>query len=247
MLINCLYAGQHELSHWTVFRARAANDALGHLFGFATLNPFLTDRWLHFAHHRATHDLERDPELMGVGDYTLAGWALDLSGAGFWARRVASIARAAAGLGLGDAWWLGAHQRRVVVLEARIHMALWAAIGLASWAAHSAAALTFWLAPMLVTKWAHQLQNIGEHSGRPHAADILVNTRTLAAPAPFRALVWNMGYHTAHHCYPGVPFHALPALDAEIRSVRSVPTFGYFTAQREIVAGLLAGRRRAAA
>ena len=26
ILINCLYAGQHELSHWTAFRTRELND-----------------------------------------------------------------------------------------------------------------------------------------------------------------------------------------------------------------------------
>ena len=45
VLINCLYAGQHELSHWTVFRTKGWNDVFGHVFGLATLNPFLTDRW----------------------------------------------------------------------------------------------------------------------------------------------------------------------------------------------------------
>ena len=45
ILINYLYAGQHELSHWTVFRTKWLNDRIGELFGFLTLNPFHTDRW----------------------------------------------------------------------------------------------------------------------------------------------------------------------------------------------------------
>ena len=57
VLLNCLYAGQHELSHWTVFRTKALNDVFGAVFGLLTLNPFYTDRWAHFAHHRATQDL----------------------------------------------------------------------------------------------------------------------------------------------------------------------------------------------
>jgi fatty acid desaturase len=113
VLINCLYAGQHELSHWTAFRTKAANDAVGQVFGFATLNPFLTDRFVHFAHHRATHDPARDPELLGVGDYTLTSYILDLSGVSFWWRRVTGIVRTTAGRGLegerltrcGDCSW----------------------------------------------------------------------------------------------------------------------------------------------
>jgi len=242
-LINCLYAGQHELSHWTAFRTKALNDAVGHVFGLATLNPFLTDRWLHFAHHRATHDPERDPELLGTGPYTLASYMLDFSGLSFWWRRVGGIARAVAGRGLDGAYWLGARERRVVVAEARLHMAAWALVAAASLIFHTWAALSFWIAPMLATKWFHQLQNTGEHTGLPHDPDIFRNTRTLKAPAPMRWLMWNMSWHTAHHCFPGVPFHALPALHQEILTRREVPTRGYIQAQRDIFAGLVTARR----
>jgi fatty acid desaturase len=245
ILINCLYAGQHELSHWTAFRTRAVNDIVGQAFGFATLNPFLTDRLLHFAHHRATHDPTRDPELLGVGDYTLTSYVLDFSGVSFWWRRVTGIVRTAMGRGLQPAYWLSARERRIVVAEARIHMILWATIAAASAVFHSSAALSLWVGPMLATKWFHQLQNTGEHTGLPHDPDILRNTRTLTGPAPMRWLMWNMSWHTAHHCFPGVPFHALPALHGEITSSlrRTVPTCGYLEAQRQIFAGLMARGR----
>jgi fatty acid desaturase len=243
VLINCLYAGQHELSHWTVFRTKAANDALGHLFGFATLNPFLTDRFLHFAHHRATHDRARDPELMGTGAYTPLSYFLDFSGMSFWVRRVTGIARAAAGRGLDGCWWLGPRERIIVVVEARAHIALWILIALGSALTGSGAAVYLWLGPLLATKWVHQLQNSGEHTGLPHAADIFANTRTLTGSAPWRWLMWNMSWHTAHHCFPGVPFHALPALHREIAASRPVITRGYLDAQRDIWARLLTPRR----
>ncbi|HXV01284.1 MAG TPA: fatty acid desaturase [Caulobacteraceae bacterium] len=241
VLINCLYAGQHELSHWTAFRTKALNDVFGHLFGFLTLNPFLSDRWLHFAHHRATHDPQRDPEIMGMGAYTLTSYALDLAGVSFWWRRVRGIVRAAAGRGLEDAYWLDAAGKRIVVREARVHVVLWVAIAAACVAAQSWAALALWIAPMLATKWFHQLQNTGEHTGLPHVADIFANTRTLKGPAPMRWLMWNMTWHTAHHCFPGVPFHALPALTGEIEAGlgRPLPRCGYLEAQRDIFAGLI--------
>ena len=246
VLINCLYAGQHELSHWTAFRTRAANDAVGQVFGLATLNPFLTDRFIHFAHHRATHDLARDPELLGVGDYTLTSYILDLSGVSFWWRRVTGIIRTTAGRGLEGAYWLGDRERAVVVMEARLHVALWIAIAAVSAAVHSWAALTLWIGPMLATKGFHQLQNTGEHTGLPHDPDIFRNTRTLSVAPPMRWLMWNMSWHTAHHCFPGVPFHALPALHREIAVRRRIPTQTYLGAQRDIFAGLIARRRAAA-
>ena len=242
VLINCLYAGLHELSHWTAFRTKGLNDGFGHLFGFATLNPFLTDRWSHFAHHRATHDPLRDPELMGMKPYTPATYLLELAAATFWVRRVRAVVRAAWALDLDEAYWLTPDQARIVVREARIHIGLWGVIAATSLATGSWAAVAFWLAPLLATKVFHQLQNTGEHTALEHQPDTFRNTRTLRGPAPMRWLVWNMSYHTAHHCFPGVPFHALPALHQEIVGGldHPVPTRGYLEAQRDILATLRA-------
>jgi len=247
VLINCLYAGLHELSHWTVFRTKALNDWVGGLFGFVTLNPFYTDRWAHFAHHRATHDPLRDSELIGMKPYTTATYALDLSGVGFWRRRIAMIVRTAAGRGLEADYWLTPDQIRVVMREARIHVALWVLIAALSITFSSWAALTLWLAPLLATKAFHQLQNTGEHTGLAHDPNTFLNTRTLKGPRIMRWLFWNMSFHTAHHCFPGVPFHALPALHREIVANldHPVPTRGYVEAQREIFA-LLRGQGREA-
>ena len=49
-----------------------------------------------------------------------------------------------------------------------------------------------------------------------HADDTLSNTRSTRTSAFFRWIAWNMQYHTAHHTFPAVPFHALPELHREI-------------------------------
>ena len=240
MLINCLYAGQHELSHWTVFRTKGWNDVFGHVFGLATLNPFLTDRWAHFAHHRATQDPLKDSELIGMTPYTTARYILDLVAVDFWRRRIRSIVRAALGQGLDADYWLEGNQRLIVIWEARGHVAMWVLLAAGSVGFHSLAVLEFWLCPLLLTKVFHQLQNTGEHTCMPNDPDIFINTRTLTGPAPMRWIFWNMSYHTAHHAYPGVPFHALPALHQEIVAGlgRPPPTYGYLAAQREIFSRL---------
>ena len=240
VLLNCLYAGQHEMSHWTAFRTRRLNDVFGHLFGLVTLNPFLTDRWMHFAHHRATQDPRRDPELMGIKAYSRASYLMDLIGIDFWRRRVGAIIATAAGRGLESAWWLGPRERRLVIWEARAHVAIWGVIAVASVAYGSADAVLFWIGPLFATKCLHQLQNTGEHTGMPQTPDVFVNTRTLKGPAPLRWLMWNMSYHTAHHAYPATPFHALPRLHAEIaRNLpHPIPTLSYIAAQKAIFESL---------
>src|SRR6516162_9968441 len=62
-LINFLYAGQHEMSHWTVFKTKRPNEIFGRLFGFVLFYPRDFDQIQHFAHHRYTQDWDQDGEL----------------------------------------------------------------------------------------------------------------------------------------------------------------------------------------
>jgi len=244
-LLNCLYAGQHELSHWTVFRTKWLNDRLGEVFGFLTLNPFHADRWAHFAHHRGTQDPLKDSELIGMKPFTTASFLLNLIGVDFWWRRVRTILWTAAGVGLEADYWLSAGERRFVVWEARGYAVSWIVILGISLVSRSWLVAELWLGPLLLTKVFHQLQNTGEHTGMPDTGDIFTNTRTLTGPAPMRWVMWNMSYHTAHHAFPGVPFHALPRLHREIVEGLGRPVIerGYIEAQREILAWLAAEAR----
>ena len=63
VLLNFLYAGQHELSHSTVFETRWLNEAVGRVIGFFMFYPRDFDQIQHFAHHRHTQDWAKDGEL----------------------------------------------------------------------------------------------------------------------------------------------------------------------------------------
>ena len=231
VLINFLYAGQHELSHWTVFRTRWLNEWLGRVLGFVLLYPRDFDQIQHTAHHRHTQDWERDGEL-GRAPYTFASYALWLLGPTYWYTRVRRILRFAAGR--VEEPYLPEARRPGLVREARLHLLGYGVIAAASVAAGSWAAVTFWLAPMLATKAAHQLQNTIEHLGLPHAPNVLENTRSTRTNPLMRWLCWNMQYHTAHHAFPGVPFHRLPELHAALFTRRGAepPTMTYLGFQR---------------
>lgn len=233
-LINFLYAGQHELSHWTVFRTRWPNAWFGRLFGFIGFFPRDFDQIQHTAHHRHTQDWARDGEL--VRDrYTLASYLLWLLGPSYWYTRWRRILRFAAGRVTEP--YVPAARRAGLVREARWHLAGYGAVAAASVAAGSWAAVTFWLAPMLATKVVHQLQNTIEHLGRPHSANILENTRSTRTHAVLRWMCWNMQYHTAHHAFPGVPFHRLPDLHAALFTARGEepPTMTYLGFQLAVI------------
>ena len=199
MLLNYLYAGQHECSHWTAFKSRHLNNAVGRVFGFLVFYARDDDRWYHF-HHRHTQDLEKDPEIDRRRIVTLASFVISLSGVTYWkAMFVNLVNRARGNLQVN---YLTPEQRPVVIAEARWTLAGYGAIALVSIVLGSWDAVICWAGPLLLTKWTHQTQNLIEHTGLTNAPDTLANTRTITTIAPLRWLTWNMVYHSAHHTFP---------------------------------------------
>lgn len=247
MLLNYLYAGQHECSHWTAFKSRWLNDAVGRVFGLVMFYPRDDDRWFHFTHHRHTQDRDRDPEINRRHFYTVFTFLRSLSGVIYWKALFTNMVFHAR----GGIWedYLSNDQRRAVINEARWHLAGYGAIAAGSIALESWAAVIYWVAPLLLTKWTHQTQNLIEHTGLTHAPDTLANTRTITTIAPLRWLTWNMTYHSAHHTFPGVPFHALPELHRAIveKLGHEPPSCGYLAFNWRMLKTLAAGRTPAEA
>jgi fatty acid desaturase len=237
ILINYLYGGQHELSHSTVFRTRDLNEFFGRLIGFILITPRDADQIQHFAHHRHTQLWRQDGELFR-DRFTLRSYLLRLSGIAYWRANIAALLLYA--VGRVDEPYIKPAQHGLVIREARLHVAGYAIIAAISLAAGSWAAVLYWLAPMLLTKPAHQLQNLIEHVGLPHSDDIFANTRSTNTNALMRWMCWQMQYHTAHHAFPSVPFFRLKELHREIFIVRgkTPPTMSYIGFQRAIIRAL---------
>lgn len=238
VLINFLYAGQHELSHSTVFATRRLNEIFGRIIGFVMLFPRDYDQIMHFAHHQWTQDWERDGELVRE-PYTLTTYLLWLSGITYWRNRVFGIVRRARGIIVEP--YIKPGQEAKVIRESRIHLALYLAILAGSAAFGSWWWLSFWILPMVLTKPVHQLQNTIEHLGLSHEQDIFENTRSTRTNALFRWLCWQMPYHTAHHTFPSVPFWKLRDLNAAIEAkAGEVWRMGWIEFQIEVIRKLCA-------
>lgn len=231
--VNFLYAAQHELSHWTVFRTKWLNEFFGRVIGFFMLFPRDYDLIMHYSHHRYTQDWDKDGELVRE-PYTLQTFLLWMSGVTYWRNRVVGIIRRARGIIIEP--YIHANEEGKVVRESRWHLVgytviLGVSIYLETWAA-----VTFWLLPMLLTKPVHQLQNTIEHLGLTHNDDILNNTRSTRTNAVMRWLCWQMPYHTAHHSFPSVPFWKLRRLNAKIEDAcGEVHRMGWIEFQIEAV------------
>jgi fatty acid desaturase len=240
ILINCLYAGVHELSHNTVFKTKGLNEIFGRLFCFILLMGRDQDKFEHFQHHRHTQDLELDAEIVGAKPFNLLSYILYFSGLSYWPGRISEVVRLA--LGFTAPWpHLSEVQFVKVHREARIMLVLYAALLILSLLFNSGLLLSLWLLPMVTMKWFHMLQNTIEHTGMPHDDDIWLNTRTVRAGPIMQWLMWNMPYHTAHHTYPMIPFYRLAELHREIVDIAgSEPTtISHFRFQVQMVRKLL--------
>ncbi len=237
VLINYLYAGQHEFSHSTVFRTRRLNEIFGRLIGFIVLAPRDADQVQHFAHHRHTQIWRQDGELYRA-KFTLRTYLLRLVGLEYWWANISTIVLYALGR-VSEPYVFGDDRGRVI-REARWHVLGYGVIaGLAVWA-HSWAPVLLWLAPMLALKIAHQLQNTIEHVGLPHTGDMFANTRSTRTNPVMRWLCWQMQYHTAHHAFPSVPCYRLRELHQALFVERGIepPTMTYLGFQAAIIAAL---------
>jgi fatty acid desaturase len=240
IVLNCLYAGQHEMSHRTAFKSRALNLWVGEIIGFLMILPAQWDRKFHFAHHRNTQNPAKDPELLAFGITNMKDWRISLSGLPYGVGQAQAMVSAARGIFPEYVWWLSDAERLEMKREAQLHLAGYALIVLLSLYFHSWIALEYWLGPLLVMKVFYQFQNMGEHTGLGYNQDTLKCTRTLKGPFWMRWLVWNMSYHAAHHTYPSVPFFRLPELDHDIRQktdAAEASTRGYIQAQIDVVRG----------
>ena len=237
VLINFLYAGQHEFSHSTVFKTRRLNEVFGRLIGFIVLAPRDADQIQHFAHHRHTQIWRQDGELYRAR-FTLRTYLLRLVGLEYWYGNLSALALYALGR-VSEPYVVGDDRGRVI-REARWHVAGYAAIAAASVWAHSWAAVLLWLAPMLSLKIAHQLQNTIEHVGLPHTSDMFANTRSVRTNPVMRWLCWQMQYHTAHHAFPSVPCYHLKGLHQALFVERGIepPTMTYLGFQAAIISAL---------
>ena len=230
-----LFAPLHECIHRTAFRSRWLNDAVATLCGALLLLPAGYFRCFHFAHHRFTQDPAKDPELATAKPVSWPGYLRVVSGLPYWRDRITTLLRHGAGRVTED--FVPARQRAAVIREARLHLAAYGLVALASVAGGSWAAVLYWVLPVLLGQPFLRLFLLAEHTGCPLVPEMLVNSRTTISNGAVRWLTWNMPFHSAHHAYPALPFHALPAAHERLKARIAVIAPGYIAAQRDIVRG----------
>ncbi len=247
ILIVFLFTTLHETIHGTAFRTGRLNDLVAAVSGFMLLLPPLWFRYFHFAHHRHTHDPERDPELATPKPETVAQYAVYISGLPYWLGQVRSLVRNASGW--CDDEFVPGKARSKVRDEARFHLAAYASLIVGSLVLANPVLLWVWVVPALLGQPFLRAYLLAEHTLCPHVANMLDNSRTTFTNAVIRFVAWNMPYHAEHHAYPAVPFHRLPEFHAITRDHLTQTERGYHRFHRRLVASFErpeAGRSRPA-
>ena len=232
-----LFPGLHECVHMTPFRTRWLNSAVGWVLSLVTFYPWGYFRHFHFTHHRFAQDRDRDPELMGVDLSTRPKFALWVSGLPYWKRRLwGSFKHALTGRVTQP--FIEPRFHAAIVREARRVWAIYLGVALVAALIDPWAPLIYWLGPAFLAQPLLRLYLNAEHGGAASSGDSFATARTTLTNPVIRWLAWNMPYHTEHHLYPNVPFHALPRLHAAVQGRLKNVGNGYVAVNRGLWAAL---------
>ena len=223
----------HETAHKTAFRSRRLNLAIGHLSSFAIGLPYEYYCLFHWDHHRYTQDRDRDPELL-VGPIPASDTQLAIAYSGIRqvAFRVRLMLRHAL-TGNATAPWIPETKRDIVVKEARLYLAGYVVLLLASLLLHTTVLLWVWIVPVVVGQGFLRPYLYAEHTGCERTRSAFENTRTTYTGRFVKWFTWNMPYHVEHHAYPSIPFHALPKLNGIVADQIVYRGPGYIAVTRE--------------
>ena len=203
-----LFTLLHECVHKTPFATQWLSTLAAAVCGFILLLPARWFTYFHLAHHRHTHDPQRDPELAAPKPRSWRQYLLYLSGLPVWWSQLRVLASNAGNGPIDD--FVPGDKHENIRREARITIMLYALTAGLSWYAGSDILLWIWVMPAILGQPFLRAYLLAEHTLCPHVSNMLENSRTTFTGAPVRFIAWNMPYHAEHHTYPAVPFYKLP-------------------------------------
>ena len=234
-----LFAPAHETMHQTAFASRRANAIAGWLTSAPSLLNAQFYTAFHLAHHRHTQIPGLDPELLSPEPATVGQYLSRVTGLFYWRFRLRIVFDCWRG-DLGQYPYVTPAAAPMIMRSVRA-MTLFLGGGavlsalLFGWKTP----FEFWILPQLLGQPPLRAYLLTEHTGCPHVADGLVNTRTTLTNALVRLLMWNMPYHAEHHLYPSIPFHRLPDAHRMIAARLGYLQDGYARWNRDFLRGLM--------
>lgn len=235
----------HEAGHGTAFRTRWMNDAVYHIACFFMIRSPTVWRWSHTRHHTDTIIVGQDPEIITPRPPQVGRLALNLFGLIDAPLALGMMVRHARGRVTEDQeLYVPESEYPKVAKEARIWVAIYAAVLALTLIWWNPLPLLLVLGPRFYGTWLHLVFGVSQHIGLAEdVTDHRRNARTILMNPVFRFLYLNMNYHVEHHIFPNVPYHALPALHDEVKDQLAPVYPSLAAAYREIIPTLARQRR----
>lgn len=226
----------HECGHRTAFKTAWMNDAVYFLASFMVWREAVSWRWSHIRHHSDTIIVGRDPEIAFQRPMSARAPLKELVGLTSNPGETKKILLNVIGRFTPDELdYLPESEHRSVIRTARVYVAVWLGVFGLCLVLRTVEPLMFVVLPSFYGKWLLVSYGITQHAGlAENAVDHRLNSRSIRMNRLHRYLYWNMNFHTEHHMFPSVPFHALPALSEATKADFPPQYSGFRSAYREI-------------
>jgi fatty acid desaturase len=230
----------HECGHGTAFKTPWMNELVYQIASFMMIRSATPWRWSHARHHTDTIIVGRDPEIVTERPpiwKILAMQIFHLYGGSIEIKRF--ILHTFGKLETQEKEYIPTSEYKKVFLEARVYMfIILCVIGTCVYVGSILPAMfivlpTFYGA--VISLGFAMTQHLGLYE---NVLDHRLNSRTVYMNPLLRFLYWNMNYHTEHHMFPMVPYHALSKLHQEIKDDCPTARPSFTAALIEVISAL---------
>ncbi len=231
-----MFATLHECSHRTAFENNRLNDGVAWLAGILSFYNSTFYRRYHKWHHRYTQIPDKDPELEDPKPQNLQQYLLEISAIPWWLGKI----RGHFGIALGkldNHPYISETARPEVIRSTRLQLLVYFVAIAVSIIFKQPWFVMYWLLPLAIGQPLLRMILLAEHTGCTYDENPVTNTRTTLTLLPIRFLMWNMPYHTEHHLYASIPFHALAAAHAQLSPHLKQLESGYLKVNRNLISG----------
>lgn len=231
----------HECGHGTAFKTPWMNEVVYQIASVMSLRPATPWRWSHSRHHTDTIIVGRDPEIIAPRPPIWRLILMDFFRLYIGPRDIKRMIMHCFGIiHPVEKEYIPTSEHRKTCWESRAYVLIFATVIAFCLYTHSILPAMFIGLPAFYGAFLVLIFGMTQHLGlKEDVLDHRLNSRTIYMNPVFRFLYWNMNYHTEHHMFPMVPYHALPALHKEMQADCPQARSGLWEAVVEVFSALI--------
>ena len=237
VMLGHLFAPMHECSHGTAFRTRWLNETVHWITGILIVWPPTYFRYDHTGHHTHAQEMDKDPQFVLPSPSSWMDYVYYVTATQLWIKNIGWILRHSMGrIRPFNRQFVPEDQLPKIFFEARVMLAIYVGLAVVSVGLETWAVAIYWAIPTVIGVPVARALRVADHTGCTEGKlDLRTYARTVKTDPLTRFLCWNMPYHCEHHLAPSVPFHALPALHAEVGHEMNPVDKGYWAVQWDVL------------